>query len=86
MASNQTLTRAVFGSDGVAVETRSADVTVKPGCVVHAVQTLAGQGVTVGEQHVGVSVAVAMTWLALASQDHGVAIVTRSTPASTSGF
>lgn len=59
--SHQLLTCAVFGTDGVSIETWSTDVTVKPGCVVHAVQTLAGQWVTVGEQHVGVSVAMAIT-------------------------
>lgn len=81
--SNQLLTCAVFGADGVAIETWSADVTVKAGCAVHAVQTLAGQGVTVGKQHVGVSVAMAITWLTPAAQHHGVAIVTRGTPVST---
>lgn len=80
---NQLLTGAVFGTDGVSIETWSADVAVKPGCVVHAVQTLAGQRVTVGEQHVGVSVAIAITWLTLAAQHHRVAIVTRGTPVST---
>lgn len=59
---------------------------MKPGCVVHAVQTLAGQGVTVGEQHVGVRVAMAMAWLTLAAQHHGVAVVTGGTPVSTSGL
>lgn len=84
--STQLLTCAVFGTDGVSIETWSADVTVKAGCVVHAVQTLAGQRVTVGEQHVGVSVAMATTWLTLAAQYHGVAVVTRGTPVSTSRF
>lgn len=53
---------------------------------MHAVQTLAGQGVTVSEQHVGVRVAMAKAWLTLAAQHHGVAIVTRGTPVSTSGL
>lgn len=81
--SNQLLTCAVFGTDGVAIETWGADVAVKPGRVVHAVQTLAGQWVTVGEQHVGVSVAMAITRLTLAAQHYRVAIITRGTPVST---
>lgn len=81
--SNQPPTCTVLGTDGVAVETWRADVAVRTGCVVHAVQTLAGQRMTVGEQHVGVSVAMAITRLTLAAQHHGVAIITRGTPAST---
>lgn len=55
---------------------------MRPGRVVHAAQTLAGQRVTVGEQHVGVRVAVAMTGLALTAEHHGVAVVTGGTPVS----
>lgn len=74
------LTGAVFGSDGVAVVTGAADITVRPGCVVHAAQTLSGQRVTVGEEHVGVGVAVAMAGLAPAAEHHGVAVETGGTP------
>lgn len=74
------LTGAVFGGDGISIVTRSTDVTVRPGCVVHAAQTLAGQWVTVGEQHVGVGVAMAMALLAPTAEHHGVAIVTGGTP------
>lgn len=81
--SNQLLTCTVLGTNGVAVETWSADVAVKTGCVVHAVQTFAGQWMTVGKQHVGVSVAIAITRLTLAAQHHRVAIITRGTPVST---
>lgn len=62
--------------------TGSADIAVRPGRVVHAAQTLAGQRVTVGEQHVGVRVVVAMAPLALTAEHHGVAIVTRGAPES----
>lgn len=74
------LTGAVFGSDGVTVVTRSTDLTVPSGCVVHAAQTLSGQGMTVGEEHVGIGVVVAVTRLTPAAQNHGVSIETRSTP------
>lgn len=74
------LTGAVFGVDGVSVVTGGADVTARPGRVVHAAQTLAGQRVTVGEEHVGVVVAAAVTQLAPAAQHHGVAVVTGGTP------
>lgn len=47
---------------------------------MHAAQTLARQRVAVGEQHVGICVAMAMAWLALAAEHHGVAIVTRAAP------
>lgn len=49
---------------------------------MHAAQTLAGQRVTVGEQHVGIRVVVAMAWLTLTAEHHGVAIVTGGTPES----
>lgn len=75
------LTGAVFGVDGVSVVTGSADVALRSGRVVHAAQTLAGQRVTVGEQHVWVGVAVAMAGLALTAEHHGVAVVTGDTPA-----
>lgn len=78
----QSLTGAVPGMDSVAVVTGCADVAVRPGRVVHAAQTLARQRVTVGEQHVGIRVAVAMARLTFAAQHHGVAIVTGGTPAS----
>lgn len=74
------LTGAVFGGDGVSVVTRGADVAVRPGRVVHAAETLAGQRVTVGEQHVGVGVAVAMAQLAPTAEHHGVAVVTGGAP------
>lgn len=48
------LTGAVLGRDGITVETRSTDFTVRPGGVVHAALTLARQRVAVAEQHVGV--------------------------------
>lgn len=74
------LTGAVFGSDGISIVTRSADVTVRSGCVVHAAQTLSSQRVTIREQHVGVCVAVAMAWLTPAAEHHWVAIETRGAP------
>lgn len=74
------LTGAVFGGDGVSVVTRCTGVAVRPGRVVHAAETLAGQRVTVGEQHVGVRVAVAIAQLALAAEHHGVAVVTGGAP------
>lgn len=77
----RSLTCAVLGVDGVAVVTGCADVAVRPSRVVHAAETLARQRVTVGEQHVGVRVAVAMARLTLAAQHHGVAVVTGGTPA-----
>lgn len=49
---------------------------------MHAAQTLAGQRVTVGEQHVGIRVVVAMAQLTLTAEHHGVAIVTGGTPES----
>lgn len=51
---------------------------------MHAAEALAGQRVAVGEQHVGVRVAVAVARLAPAAHHHGVAIVTRGTPGSQS--
>lgn len=74
------LTGAVLGSDGVTVETRGTDFAVRPSGVVHAAVTLARQPVTVAEQHVGVRVVMAMAELALAANNHGVAVETGSTP------
>lgn len=74
------LTGAVFGVDGVAVVTGGADLTARSGCVVHAAETLSGQRVTVGEQHVGVCVAVAMARPAPTPENHGVAVETRGAP------
>jgi len=74
------LTGAVFVSDGISIVTRCADVTMRPARVVHAAETLARQRVTVGEQHVGVRVVVAMAQLAPAAQYHGVAVVTGGAP------
>lgn len=45
---------AILGSYGITVETRGADLTVRPGRVVHAALTLARQRVAVDEHHVGV--------------------------------
>lgn len=73
------LTGAVFGVDGVAVVTGGTDVAVRAGRVVHAAQTLSGQRVAVGEQHVRVAVVVAMARPAPAANHHGVAVVTRGT-------
>lgn len=53
---------------------------MRPGRVVHAAQTLSGQRVAVGEQHVGVGVVVAVAQLARAAEHHGVAVVTRGAP------
>lgn len=53
---------------------------MRPGRVVHAAQTLSGQLVAVGEQHVGVGVVVAVAQLTRAAEHHGVAVVTRSAP------
>lgn len=78
----RSLTGAVLAVDGIAVVTGRADVAVWPSRVVHAAQTLACQRVTVGEQHVGIRVAVAMARLAVAAQHHGIAVVTGGTPAS----
>lgn len=74
-----TLTGAVLGHDGVSIVTGGADVAVRAGRVVHAAQTLPGERVAVGEQHVRVGVAVAVARLAPAAQHHGVAVVTGGT-------
>lgn len=76
------LTSAVLSVYGVAVVTGGADVAVWPGCVVHAAQAVARQRVAVGEQHVGVCVAVATARLTLAAQHHGVAVVARRASAA----
>lgn len=62
--------------------TRSADIAMRSRCVVHAAQTLAGQRVTVSEQHVGIRVVMAMARLTLTAEHHGVAIVTGGAPES----
>lgn len=77
---DQQLTGAIFGVDGVSVVTGSAGVAVRSGRVVHAAQTLARQRVAVGEQHVGICVAMAMARLAHAAEHHGVAVVTGAAP------
>lgn len=74
------LTGAVFGVYRVSMETRSADVAVGSCRVVHAAEAFSSQRVTVGEQHVGVRVTVAVAWLAPAAQNHGVAVETRGAP------
>lgn len=78
--SSTVLTGTVLGSDGVTVETWSADLTMGSRCVVHAAVALTGQWVAVAEQHVWVQVIVAFARLASAANHHGVAIVTWGTP------
>lgn len=77
---SKVLTGAVLSSDGVTVETRSADLTVGSRCVEHAAVAFARHWVAVAEQHVRVQVVVALAWLASAADHHGVAIVTWGTP------
>lgn len=77
---NTALTGAVLGSDGVTVETWSADFTVGSRSVVHAPVALTGHWVAVAKQHVWVQVVIAFAWLASAANHHGVAIVTGGTP------
>lgn len=74
------LTGAVLGVDGVTMETWRAGLAVCPCGVVHAAPAHACQRVAVAEQHIGIGVAVALTWLARAADHHGVAIETWSTP------
>ncbi len=47
---------------------------------MHTAETLAGQRVTVGEQHVGIRVVVAIARFTPTAKHHGVAVVTRGTP------
>lgn len=75
------LTGAVFGVYSISIVTRSTDVTVRSCCVVHAVEALSSQGVTVGEQHVRVRVTIAIARLTTAAENHGVTVETRGAPA-----
>ena len=74
------LTSAVLGTDGVAVETRSAPIAAGAGGVAPAVLTDASHVVTLVEDKVRVGVPVTVAPLTRAPNQHGVAIVAWSTP------
>lgn len=66
------LTGAVAGQQGIAIEAGGTALTMGPGGVTKAAATSACQGVTVTEDHVGVSVATAVTGLTGAAQHQRV--------------
>lgn len=63
---------AVAGQQGIAIEAGGTALTMGPGGVTKAAATSACQGVTVTEDHVGVSVATAVTGLTGAAQHQRV--------------
>lgn len=71
---------AVARQQSIAIEARGAALTVGPSGVTEAASTGACQRVTVTEDHVGVSIATAVTGLTGASQHQRVSKKARSTP------
>lgn len=74
------LTGAVAWQQSIAIEARGAAFTVGPSGVTEAASTSAGQGVTVTEDHVGVSITAAVTGLTGAAQHQRVPKKSRCTP------